>query len=66
MVQFDMLRLTVSHEVRKVAILFLRNTEFLCHRLEHVMGTLAVAAAKLHETQQQQGFLRGTNLSVKR
>ena len=66
MVQLDMLRLAVSHEVGKVTILFLGNTELLRHRLEHVMGTLAVAATELHETQQQQGFLRGANLSVKR
>ena len=66
MMQLDMLRLAVAHEVGKVAVLFLGNTELLCHRLEHVMGTFAVAAAELHETQQQEGFLRGADLSVER
>ena len=59
-----MVRRMIEDEIRKVLIDLIRNTKDVSYRMEHQVGDLSVATTELHQTEQQQCFLFGCNLSM--
>ena len=54
----------VAHEIGEITELPCRDIELLRHGLEHGMELTVLATAKLHDTQQEHGFLVGADLAM--
>ena len=64
LVQFDALRRLVGDKGEEIVVLAVRDGKLLGHRSKQHVGMAAVAAAELHQSQQEQRLLTGANLTM--